>query len=276
MGFSTGDHKAVGRSVIVKIIAVANQKGGVGKTTTSVNLAAALAAMEKRVLLVDLDPQGNATVSVGLSKADLKATAFELMVEQQPLSDVVTSIDAFGLQCVPADGDLTAAEIALLSVDDREQRLKTALTADASAYDFVIIDCPPSLNMLTLNALVAADSVLITMQCEYFALEGLSALMETINTVRQTVNPSLRIEGILRTLYDPRNALTNEVSEQLHQHFEGLVYRTVIPRNVKLAEAPSHGLPGIVYDRLSRGATAYMALAGEFMRRQEQQQKEPL
>jgi chromosome partitioning protein len=276
MGFSTGDYKAVGRSVIVKIIAVANQKGGVGKTTTSVNLAAALAAMEKRVLLVDLDPQGNATVSVGLSKADLKATAFELMVEQQPLSDVVTSIDAFGLQCVPADGDLTAAEVALLSVDDREQRLKTALTADASAYDFVIIDCPPSLNMLTLNALVAADSVLITMQCEYFALEGLSALMETINTVRQTVNPSLRIEGILRTLYDPRNALTNEVSEQLHQHFEGLVYRTVIPRNVKLAEAPSHGLPGIVYDRLSRGATAYMALAGEFMRRQEQQQKEPL
>ena len=276
MGFSTGDYKAVGRRVIVKIIAVANQKGGVGKTTTSVNLAAALAAMEKRVLLVDLDPQGNATVSVGLSKADLKATAFELMVEQQPLSDVVTSIDAFGLQCVPADGDLTAAEVALLSVDDREQRLKTALTADASAYDFVIIDCPPSLNMLTLNALVAADSVLITMQCEYFALEGLSALMETINTVRQTVNPSLRIEGILRTLYDPRNALTNEVSEQLHQHFEGLVYRTVIPRNVKLAEAPSHGLPGIVYDRLSRGATAYMALAGEFMRRQEQQQKEPL
>lgn len=276
MGFSTGDYKAVGRSVIVKIIAVANQKGGVGKTTTSVNLAAALAAMDKRVLLVDLDPQGNATVSVGLSKADLKATAFELMVEQQPLSDVVTSIDAFGLQCVPADGDLTAAEVALLSVDDREQRLKTALTADASAYDFVIIDCPPSLNMLTLNALVAADSVLITMQCEYFALEGLSALMETINTVRQTVNPSLRIEGILRTLYDPRNALTNEVSEQLHQHFEGLVYRTVIPRNVKLAEAPSHGLPGIVYDRLSRGATAYMALAGEFMRRQEQQQKEPL
>ena len=276
MGCSTGDYKAVGRSVIVKIIAVANQKGGVGKTTTSVNLAAALAAMEKRVLLVDLDPQGNATVSVGLSKADLKATAFELMVEQQPLSDVVTSIDAFGLQCVPADGDLTAAEVALLSVDDREQRLKTALAADASAYDFVIIDCPPSLNMLTLNALVAADSVLITMQCEYFALEGLSALMETINTVRQTVNPSLRIEGILRTLYDPRNALTNEVSEQLHQHFEGLVYRTVIPRNVKLAEAPSHGLPGIVYDRLSRGATAYMALAGEFMRRQEQQQKEPL
>ena len=257
----------------MKTIAIANQKGGVGKTTTSVNLAAALAAMDKRVLLVDMDPQGNATVSVGLQKDQVAATAFELLVEQQPLGSVAVNLPTLGMDCVPADGDLTAAEVALLSVEDREQRLKQALKGGTFLYDFVIIDCPPSLNMLTLNALVAADSVLITMQCEYFALEGLSALLETINTVAQSVNPGLRVEGILRTLYDPRNALTNEVSEQLHQHFEGLVYRTVIPRNIRLAEAPSHGVPGIVYDRLSRGATAYMALAGEFMRRQEQQRK---
>jgi chromosome partitioning protein len=230
--------------------------------------------MNKRVLLVDMDPQGNATVSVGLTKGELSSTAYELLVEQQPLNQVVNRLEALGFDCVPADGDLTAAEVALLTVGDREQRLKQALSSGDGHYDFVIIDCPPSLNMLTLNALVASHSILITMQCEYFALEGLTALLETIDTVKASVNPNLKVEGILRTLYDPRNALTNEVSEQLYEHFEGLVYRTVIPRNVRLAEAPSHGLPGIVYDRLSRGATAYMALAGEFMRRQEQSQKE--
>ena len=259
----------------MKIIAVANQKGGVGKTTTSVNLSAALAAMGKRLLLIDLDPQGNATVSVGIDKAAADATVLDLLVDQIPLKQAVTHLPQLALDCIPANCDLIAAEVALLSMDAREQQLKKALSACDSHYDFVIVDCPPSLNMLTLNALVAADSVLITMQCEYFALEGLSSLIDTINSVQQTVNADLKIEGILRTLYDPRNALTNEVSEQLYEHFDGLVYRTVIPRNIRLAEAPSHGVPGIVYDRLSRGATAYMALAGEFMRRQEQDSKDP-
>jgi len=251
----------------MKTLAVANQKGGVGKTTTSVNLAASLAAMGRNVLLVDLDPQGNATMSSGVDKHEAELTAYELLMGEAPLNEVAVPAGENGFHVVPANRDLTAAEIELLSVDGRERRLAEAL-ATAFQYEFVIIDCPPSLSMLTLNALVAAKSVIITMQCEYFALEGLSALLNTIRRVSETVNSELEIEGILRTMYDPRNSLTNEVSGQLHKHFGDLVYRTVIPRNVRLAEAPSHGLPALHYDRYSAGARAYAALAGEFVKRQ--------
>jgi len=251
----------------MKAIAVANQKGGVGKTTTSVNLAACLAAMGRSILLVDLDPQGNATMSSGVDKHEVEYSSYDLLVEGTPLNQVAVEAGGNGYAIVPANRDLTAAEVELLDVSDREKRLKDAL-ATGFRYDFVIIDCPPSLSMLTVNALVAANSVLITMQCEYFALEGLSALLNTIRRVADTVNPDLKIEGILRTMYDPRNSLTGEVSAQLHKHFENLVYRTVIPRNIRLAEAPSHGQPALFYDRYSTGARAYSALAGEFIKRQ--------
>lgn len=253
----------------MKTVAVANQKGGVGKTTTSVNLAASLAAMGRSVLLVDLDPQGNATMSSGVDKHAAELTIYDLLIEQTPLNEVAVPAAENGYHVVPANRDLTAAEVELLQLDQRERRLASAL-ATGFQYDFVIIDCPPSLSMLTVNALVAADSVIITMQCEYFALEGLSALLNTIRRITDTVNPELEIEGILRTMYDPRNSLTGEVSQQLHKHFGDLVYRTVIPRNVRLAEAPSHGLPALYYDRYSAGARAYAALAGEFVKRQTQ------
>ena len=254
----------------MKVIAVANQKGGVGKTTTSVNLAASLSTMRRRVLLIDLDPQGNATMGSGVSKDELVESIYDVLVYQQSIRDIARKNHDTGFFLLGSNSDLTAAEIELLSMENRESRLKNALIGLESDYDYVFIDCPPSLNLLTLNALVAAQGVIIPMQCEYYALEGLSALVDTISAVSETHNPELRIEGILRTMYDPRNKLTTEVSGQLYHHFGDRVYRTVVPRNVRLAEAPSYGLPVLQYDRQSRGAIAYLALAGEMLRRQEQ------
>ena len=250
---------------MTRIIAVANQKGGVGKTTTAVNLAASLALSDSRVLLIDLDPQGNATMGSGVDKGAIERGVFEWLIRGRALTDVVQRCPT-GYEIAPANIDLTAAEVELLTGERRESRLRDVLAPVAGRYDFVIIDCPPSLNMLTVNALVAAEGVLIPMQCEYYALEGLSALLDTVEGVRRRANPGLEIEGILRTMYDPRNSLTRDVSRQLIKHFGDKVFRTVIPRNVRLAEAPSHGLPVVLYDRLSRGAVAYMALAGELKR----------
>ncbi len=244
------------------VIAVANQKGGVGKTTTSVNLSASLALTGARMLLIDLDPQGNATIGCGIDKGALERSTCEWLVGEAGLEDIALECVA-GIVLAPSNADLTAAEVELLAAEDRVGRLRESLAPATHWFDYVIIDCPPALNVLTLNALMAADGVLIPTQCEYYALEGLVALLDTLEGARERGNPDLAIEGVLRTMYDPRVRLTVEVSRQLIDHFGDRVFRTVIPRNVRLAEAPSHGLPAIFYDRRSTGATAYMALAEE-------------
>ncbi len=254
---------------MVRILAIANQKGGVGKTTTCVNLSASLAAMKQRVLLVDLDPQGNATMGSGVDKHAVEYSVYDVLVDNMAIENVALAAGESGYDVLPANGDLTAAEVELLNKEHKERRLRSALSRVDGRYDYILIDCPPSLNMLTLNGMVAAHGVVIAMQCEYYALEGLSALIDTINRISETLNPALQVEGILRTMYDPRNSLTGDVSAQLHSHFGEKVYRTVVPRNVRLAEAPSHGLPAMYYDKYSRGAKAYLALAGEIIRRDE-------
>ena len=259
---------------MARIIAIANQKGGVGKTTTAVNLASALAQTPRRVLLVDLDAQGNATMGSGVDKRELSASTCDVLLEEvEAAAAVVRAPEGFDL--MPGNTDLTAAEIELMDSEGREQRLKRALDTLRPDYDHIIIDCPPALSLLTLNALTAADSVLVPMQCEYYALEGLTSLLQTIDALKQKLNPELEIEGVLRTMFDVRNNLANAVSAELVEHFGDRVFRTIIPRNVRLAEAPSHGQSIVGYDRASRGAIAYLGLAGEMIRRQrEREQKE--
>lgn len=256
-----------------RVYAITNQKGGVGKTTTCVNLAASLVATKKKVLLVDMDPQGNATMGGGIDKNAVEFSIYDVLTGRQTPDVVIQSSETSGYDIIPANADLTAAEVELLSKSNKERRLESSLQTVRENYDYILIDCPPSLNMLTVNALTACDGVLIPMQCEYYALEGLSALVNTIEQIKQALNPDLEIEGLLRTMFDPRSSLTTDVSQQLADHFGDKLYRTCIPRNVRLAEAPSFGLPALHYDRQSKGALAYLTLAGEIIRRNENAQK---
>ena len=255
----------------MRILAITNQKGGVGKTTTCVNLAASLAATGRKVLLVDLDPQGNATTGSGLDKAHLKQTIYHVLIGEKTLKQVIQPSSKGNFDVAPANRELAGAEVELVNETNRETRLKLALAELEGRYDYVLLDCPPALNLVTVNALTAAHAVMIPMQCEYYALEGLSDLVNTIKKVRTHLNPVLEIEGLLRTLYDNRNMLAQQVSAQLEAHFGEKVYRTVIPRNIRLAEAPSYGLPALIYDAASKGAQAYVQLAREIVKRTKNQ-----
>jgi len=250
---------------MIKILAITNQKGGVGKTTTTVNLAASLAAAKQRVLLVDLDPQGNATMGSGIEKRDLQMSIYDVLLGNKTIEQARKVAGAGGYDVLPSNRDLAGAEVELVDMPNREMRLHDSLQAITKDYDYVLIDCPPALNLLTLNGLCAAKTVMIPMQCEYYALEGLSDLVNTIRKVRANLNPILEIEGLLRTMFDPRNALAQQVSAQLESHFGDKVYRTVIPRNIRLAEAPSYGVPALYHDKTSKGTQAYLALAGEML-----------